>query len=217
LDRLNALKSDPAFGTKLAEGSVEARRVWDAAFQAAYPDASVDAAADQFPPAAKVEEITIPSLAEAQREAVAAGHAQGGDAELLAAVELAKTYAVAAELPVADASAIATDISAFEPKWRGFTERQKADHTTGVMAQLTRRWGDKTNDMIGLGRLLVAEAAKKNPGILDFMANSGAGSDFGVIVRLAEHGARLAAKKGRTIESLRLQFPKFFAIDWAAS
>jgi hypothetical protein len=217
MEELDALKNDPAFREALANNDADAIAKWKAANQAAYPDSPADATLDRFPPAAQPHEIKIPSLAEAQAAAVAEGHAQGGGAELLTAVTLARTYAVAAELPAADASAIAADIARIEPQWRKFSERERETHTTNTMAKLTSRWGAKTADMVGLARLVAHEASKKHPALLDFIADSGAGSDFGVIARLAEHGARLAAKKGRTIESLRAQFPRFFALDWVAS
>lgn len=138
-----------------------------------------------------------------------ADHAAFGDnlnPDALAADAQTREWMATARLPKAIGSAIAQEAARFAPEWQKMDDNAREIHARTVMAQLRQMHGERAGERVALARLVVDAVAAKHPAIVAFLERSGAASNLYVISQLAEHGARLAARKGLSIEAVKRDF-----------
>jgi hypothetical protein len=146
-------------------------------------DAALDAA---FPPG-KPTEYTLPKLTAPGEEYTEATAAKD---------HLARGWMAEARLPVSIGNHIAAEVAAIADKWPAMNDSQRRVYAINERSKLDRLLGADAQVKIEGARRLVAELEAKSPGLVHLLEASGAGNSAAVVVMLAQHAARLAARRG---------------------
>ena len=141
---------------------------------------AIDAA---FPPA-KPEDYRMPRFA-TDADSVP---------DIMRVEQTARGWLAEARLPAEIGSAIAADAHRTAALWQTMNDNAKEVWSREQLAIATRILGPSAEEKIALARQLVDEIEAKKPGLKGFLENSGAGSCAAVVVQLANHAARLAAR-----------------------
>lgn len=142
------------------------------------------ASINQMSPPAAANEFVIPPI-------------DGGNVtpEVVAADKQSRDWLTAAEFDKANGSFVAAEIARFAPEWEamGDVDRQLCERK--CRAQLDRLWGASGPSKLALAQRFVNDIDVKQPGLLDFLANSGAGNNPAVILKVAEAASVYYARR----------------------
>jgi len=141
---------------------------------------------DKELPAAKPEEYQLPPIDSKD------------SAEITRIAATTRGWLAEAQLPKEIGSYIAKEAGAVAAKFEKMTDGQKEVFQVAERAKLDRLWGPNAQRNIDVARQLVREiaATERGKGVVEFLERSGAGNSATVIAQLAQHGLRLAARRG---------------------
>jgi hypothetical protein len=118
------------------------------------------------------------------------------NAALLAYNKTAREWLHTARFDRERGSSLANEIARTAEATKRMADSDREIHRRTELSKLERLWGDQTQSKIKLARQLVRELEEKTPGLVDLLAESGAGNNSLVIKMLAEQAELLAGRQG---------------------
>lgn len=103
-----------------------------------------------------------------------------------------------ARLPAAIGNTLAGEVAAANKAFTAMNDAERTLYQRSERAHLERLWGEETQRKIELAHQLVMEIEERRPGLVDLL-EGGAGNSAMVILNLALHAERLAARQGGEI------------------
>jgi len=114
--------------------------------------------------------------------------------------KLARSWLADARLPREIGSRIAQEAARSATLLKTMTPEAREIWTRGQRETIDRTLGAAASQKLALAQRLIQELETKSPGVVAFLEASGAGNAAAVVVQVAEHATRLAARRGIRIE-----------------
>ncbi|MCA3247875.1 MAG: hypothetical protein ING19_01460 [Azospirillum sp.] len=146
---------------------------------------------DKFFPPARPEQYEMPAFAEPGEE-YGAAHVE--------ADKLARGWLSEARFPREIGSHIAKEAARVAGLVKSMTPETRELWAQGQKESVEKMLGPAAPKKLALAQQLIRELEAKNPGVVNFLEATGAGNSAAIVVQVAEHAARLAARRGIRIE-----------------
>jgi hypothetical protein len=146
---------------------------------------------DQHFPPARPEQFDLPSLAD-----------EGEDygPRQFEADKLARSWLADARFPREIGSHIAQEAARTAALLKTMTPESRELWARGQREMIDRTLGAAAPRKLALAHQLIQELEGKSPGVVAFLEASGAGNAATIVVQVAEHATRLAARRGIRVD-----------------